>query len=456
VSPVDCITLNIGAGQLELQAWANSKKLDLYLSVPMPHQEQLLQALLRLGESPDWRAAAKRAHLSVCVSARWLGHTELPWSLSWLSKQREQVAARQYLEAAGYDCHPEDLIAVDDAPWGDTRLVVQWPAAVTSAIRTLVGTWRPRSVQISSAAVLAWIDSSSPDAEHVPPVVVQERVGQDLLLTLIRGGGVRPQEVLVRPCPRLDGSLGAGQAVGADESDRTDAERIRGLPDVAQVATGIARRAGWISEANKNDQSGAWSPLTLELSGAVPPRSALATDLPVPTHRFVWRDELRHKTSWAIAALLLFSVIALLSSARLHDLAQSAQLALQRQSAIPNASQPFVPGRELEQKILAVNAAINDLNAPLTDLMRALVPPKDIAVGVLGIELVDGSSPAAPRRVKLLAESPSPADMTRYVAFLSGRRPFDAATLVRHEVADEGAQSASESYRFTVELQWPR
>jgi hypothetical protein len=46
--------------------------------------------------------------------------------------------------------------------------------------------------------------------------------------------------------------------------------------------------------------------------------------------------------------------------------------------------------------------------------------------------------------------------MTRYVAFLSDRKPLNHAYLVRHEVPDNAAQAgnAQATFRFTVEVAW--
>jgi hypothetical protein len=59
--------------------------------------------------------------------------------------------------------------------------------------------------------------------------------------------------------------------------------------------------------------------------------------------------------------------------------------------------------------------------------------------------------------LKVHAEAPASTDMTRYVAFLSDRKPLNHAYLVRHEVPDSAAAQAGSpraAYRFTVEVAW--
>jgi len=111
---------------------------------------------------------------------------------------------------------------------------------------------------------------------------------------------------------------------------------------------------------------------------------------------------------------------------------------------------------------------VSELNIPVPRVLRALQPPRDIRVGLLGLELVAGrergAEPAGAVDVrisrptlKVHAEALTSTDMTRYVAFLSDRKLLNHAYLVRHEVPESAAgQSGSPraTYRFTVEVVW--
>ena len=105
------------------------------------------------------------------------------------------------------------------------------------------------------------------------------------------------------------------------------------------------------------------------------------------------------------------------------------------------------------ERILAVNRVITHLNLPLDAVLVAIQPPKDIHVGLVGLEAAAGG-PASEARpaLKIVAEAPSAADMTRYVSHLAERRPFAQAELARHELAT--APNGVPLYRFTVEVTW--
>jgi hypothetical protein len=99
-----------------------------------------------------------------------------------------------------------------------------------------------------------------------------------------------------------------------------------------------------------------------------------------------------------------------------------------------------------------VNAAVRELNLPISALLAALQPPADLRVAVLGVDVTSGAQAAAgTSSVKISAQARAGADMARYVAYVAQRRPFDSAYLVRHEIAGD---APDRPYRFTVEAAW--
>ena len=106
--------------------------------------------------------------------------------------------------------------------------------------------------------------------------------------------------------------------------------------------------------------------------------------------------------------------------------------------------------RDEQRRLLSVNAAIRQLNAPIGDVLQALIPPRDIRVAVLSVETVLNDSDRSTNSLKVKAEAPTSDDMTRYTAFIAGRRPFVRAYLIQHDVQD----SPSERFRFKLEAQW--
>lgn len=126
----------------------------------------------------------------------------------------------------------------------------------------------------------------------------------------------------------------------------------------------------------------------------------------------------------------------------------------QRQLRGPAAQAPTKWTREELGRIQAVNAAIREINLPIGPLLRAVRPPRDLRVALLGISVEPTSSTGAPdgslATIKLSAESASGAEMTRYVRYLV-QQPLVRAYLVNH-VVDE--TDSAYPYRFNVEVSW--
>jgi hypothetical protein len=114
-------------------------------------------------------------------------------------------------------------------------------------------------------------------------------------------------------------------------------------------------------------------------------------------------------------------------------------------------SLPRSLNKSQQEQVLAANIAIRQLNLPAAQLLRALAPPKDIRVALLGIDLSDSANESAAAKFKLNAETRSGEEMTRYIAFLADRKPFVQAYLVRHEVMQNMPERP---WRFTLELTW--
>ena len=122
------------------------------------------------------------------------------------------------------------------------------------------------------------------------------------------------------------------------------------------------------------------------------------------------------------------------------------------------AGQRTTWSREELAKVQAVNAAVRELNLPIAALLRALEPARDIHVAVLSVETTGGAGVAGGAAaevggasVRIEAEARTSADMLRYVAFVSERKPFTRAYLTQHEVR---SATGERPYRFTVEAPW--
>jgi hypothetical protein len=110
-------------------------------------------------------------------------------------------------------------------------------------------------------------------------------------------------------------------------------------------------------------------------------------------------------------------------------------------------SVPIDP-REIE----SINSAVSSLNLPVRDLMRALVPPADIHVSLLSIKSEDDAAREVGRgRLNIAAQAKTSDDMTKYVAFISDRRPFTGSILTQHEVVETNTEAP---YRFAMTALW--
>jgi hypothetical protein len=140
---------------------------------------------------------------------------------------------------------------------------------------------------------------------------------------------------------------------------------------------------------------------------------------------------------------------------RLSHVAGTLELAAERQARMPALPVPPKWTREELGRVRAVNAAIREINLPIGAVLRALQPPRDIRVALLGIAVEPtsadlGSADAQRATLKISAESASGTEMTRYVGYLAGRPPLERAYLVSHVVEAGSAYP----YRFTVEVAW--
>ena len=118
------------------------------------------------------------------------------------------------------------------------------------------------------------------------------------------------------------------------------------------------------------------------------------------------------------------------------------------------------PGKAELAELRVVNAAVGRINLALLPLLRALQPPPDIHVTLLGLDLAsatarvgetDSLAGPASAPVKLDVEARAALDMTRYLAYLGSRPGLGGVQLMRHEL-DTAALASG--YRFHVEMTW--
>lgn len=99
--------------------------------------------------------------------------------------------------------------------------------------------------------------------------------------------------------------------------------------------------------------------------------------------------------------------------------------------------------RALREQVNAVNQYIRLLNVPWDDVFRAIRPPPDVKVAILGLDMAGRAD-----SLRISAEADRPEEMTDYVAYLTDKRQLIDIYLVRHELTRDG------NFRFDVEAAW--
>lgn len=377
--------------------------------------------------------------LRVCVSDTWLQALTLPWCDALRQPAGAQAFAKASLLEAGCEGEADDVIRLDDAPYQQPRLALQYPAALMAALReaaTQLGadlvSVRPLSMAVSAAM------ASACDALGEPSAVC---IVEDGAVSLaLRQGHVR--ELLVRQpatsamaeqlLARQQLRHASWQAVSHRVAvNLAVAHEADGLPAAWQPWTGMneavdasagtptTRLAGLLSQA------ACWRPMALDaMAGAPKP----------------WRKAL-------MAAVMLLWLLPLMwlwqgwSAQRQDDLQPLI-------AALPVPETLAAASPEALKRVKALNEAIDVLNTPVSRILQGLQPPKDIEVGILSL---DFATDAASRQVRITAESPTSADMLRYVDYVAGKAPFEAARLIHHERVEGGA---GQRLRYTMELTW--
>jgi len=385
----------------------------------------------------------------VLVADVWLAVAGVPWSEALQVPAQGEAFARGQIAAAGHAVEPGDTIRLDDAPHGQPRLAVAYPAPLMAALEALAGSVSARLSSVLPLSVAAWHGFALRDRAALGALAVLD---QGMLLVL--HGSRRLADVSVRCGSEwADGAPGrvprvrqAWQRMQLRDAQLANVSELRllnlsGQAEPAEASTGMV---GVALPAVDSDGSAVPSVLRLAASRRWP--SAIdampARPRTTPLRIAVAALALVAAAAWTWQAWQRSEQVAALSR-------QVSALQMER-GTVPRAA-PL--SREQTARIQAVNSAIRELNFPAAALLRALQPPPDIQVAVLSVDLPSASSadPSRPSVVKIVAEARTPAAMARYVGFVGERKPFSGAYLTRHEIVDA---VPDRPYRFNVEATW--
>ena len=415
---------------------------------------QVSDALQHWCEMPRTDGVVLR-ELRVLVADCWLTWATLPWSDGLADSATADTYVRAQLAAGGTPCDATDAVRVDDAAYGQPRVVARFPAGVMDALSRFAAGLGLALRSVCPLSVAAWT-AAPRGGSRVALAVLDEG------LTAVVQGGRRIGEVIVRgplsevaegdaPVRALQGLWNRLRArdpqfaalPGLAVLDLAQVVGYAALPDAA-LPTGL-QRVKWPTQP-----PGAPPSRRLQLAALCASRTASHTsglDAVPAAGSPPW-------LRWAAAAAV---TAALLGGAQAWRVARQAQATQAEWAALREIPAPVVRqvpwSREDLARVQAVNAAVRELNLPISALLAALQPPGDLRVAVLGVDVASGAPVVAggSSSVKISAQARSGADMARYVAYVAQRRPFGSAYLVRHEIATE---APDRPYRFTVEAQW--
>lgn len=161
------------------------------------------------------------------------------------------------------------------------------------------------------------------------------------------------------------------------------------------------------------------------------------------------RPSRRQIVTLVLAVVLVGSVGVLSAKSYLKEKELLGRL---QQGRVAQQPQPPVSWRKEDMpRILAVNAAVRELNLPVGKLLAAIQPSADMEVALLSIEFLAARGEDDTSVLKIVAETRVAGEMARYVALLPSRAPLVQAHLSSHEISEN---LPMQPYRFSVEAKW--
>ncbi len=385
--------------------------------------------------------------IRVVVADHWLSVGQIPFSPALKRSESAMAFARTCLGAAGSDVAPLDVVRIDDGAYLQPRLAVVYPARLIAALETLAQHLQATLDAVVPLSVAAWRATMPTTRQRSSALAVVD----DGLVLLVTGR----KDVLDVVVRRDLASQEEHTSIDRQPVHLWERMRLRD-PQWTDVDLRVLSLAT-ASTAHETYGTGP-SPIALFARHAVagaPVRLQLAfaaASMRLVVDACAIRPGL-NRWSWAAAAVIVGLSLTMVHAAwQVHrEAARVAQAIEERNGAsTTEVAEPNWTREELS-KVRAVNAAVRQLNLPFSDIVRALEPPRDIRVAVLGLEVLDtgsvngGSGPT----VKVVAESKTGAEMARYVGFLQDSRPFADAYLVHHEIVEFAGERP---FRFTVEV----
>lgn len=394
-----------------------------------------------------WSAEAQteRADTSLhaVVSNRYVRWQTIPWSDTLLNRKSSEAQYRfQFATVWGEGGAEAAVYAADDAPYGMPRVVMSMEAATVDHLKDTAREHGATLVSLRPMIVAAWDAVSHRIAEKEYAFCTVEQ--DSMTLAVIRGD--RMQTVITQ-------AWSSDWAASLDLFWRRAVLRDTLLSGIGTLYTlnltepmiaATLPKGGVIAlldvpgvvAANENAP-----PAALILAAG---RGRNTLDFIAQPVRFNgWR------LSLLAAGVLLASVA--LGQVWSHHISMDGfqrELAQSNTSVRPHArTRSASERRDLDARILSVNEAIGQLNLPVTALLRAIQPPRDVRVALLGMEVTGRNA----GMLKISAEARTGQEMATYVAYLAEKKLFETVYLTKHEIAEHDPERP---FRFTLEATW--
>lgn len=383
-----------------------------------------------------------RCKVRILLANTWIDGISLPWNPRAITAGALAVHARGVLATAGISLEDGDVVRVEDGGYRQPRWAVVYPALLLQMLAQFAGKLNAVLESIAPLSIAAISAIGKKPADRPAVALVDET------------------ELSLWYCPNGSSHhLLARSPLGGEGNDileilwrrvRLRDPRLSNINKVLILALADQRLDG--SEETQGHArvelprllaDDATSPL-LRVAGLCREK-VFELDAKQRYPRAGIRMAVAVCLGLGVAAWILFQVLG--TAGAEADI--KSKLEAKTRAMAPKPA-PVWSKADL-QRIQAINVAVRELNLPVSTLLQAIQPPKDIRVAILGVEFAPGRGGDDIPLLKLVAESRSGEEMARYTAFLAERRPLVDAYLVSHEVT-EG--DPLRPYRFLVEAKW--
>jgi hypothetical protein len=388
--------------------------------------------------------------LHFIVADQWLAVTTVPWSRSVSDAAGADAYARSQLASAGFAVDFADTVRLEEATYGTPRLAVSYPATLMQIISTWSKKLGTTNISILPMSVVMWNGVTRQQSGKMPALGLMHD-GLTLIMRSDAQAGRRMQEVFAR-----NTNVDPDQALQSlrEQWQRTRIRDQRLKPTQRLPILNIGQEEISLSQPDADVEqirlpSYAKHPV-------IPPILQIAA---LSQHQRLSLDALPQaqpislfKTLLSLAALALAGVL-VFQAWQTRSQLQGIESSLTNKTAPVQQTTKVSLSREELARVPVINKAIRELNMPISALLRALNPPRDIRVAILSVETTGTDQVAEKKQatVKIQAEARSDADMTRFVAYVAERQPFIGAYLTHHEVVESLPEKP---YRFTLEATW--